>query len=148
MDEDVLLGMITDKQGQCQEVLGTGDADWYQLIIWGDDGRIAYVNLSWQHPPVMQLADIKIEEAYRNRGIGIGLMRLTMDVARQQHLTRVEGLVTTDDLAETLHLLDWYRKQAFTVDESQRYIATQHGSLRRTTTAGRCVTELRASRGD
>jgi len=106
---------IQDKNGMLYGVRAYGDPGWYQLIIHSDRDRVGYVNLSWNSPTVMQLADIHLELPYRNRGIGTALLPLLDTIARRNHLTMITGFVVEDDVHETVYLLDWYERNGFAV---------------------------------
>lgn len=109
------LATIYDKNGESYEVSAIGDPQWYLVSVRRDRGKIGQVNLCWTEPPVMELADLIIESAYRNKGIGTALMPVIYAIAQSRGLDLIQGSVTHKDVQVTPYLLAWYRQLGFNV---------------------------------
>ena len=77
--------------------------------------RAGYMYLTWPEPDIMCLADIRVEPPYRACGLGTLLITMAKRYARDFEARRIVGWVPHPDLAETPHLLEWYKRQGFTV---------------------------------
>lgn len=53
--------------------------------------------------------------AYRNRGLGSLMLKLTVSVAKARHLRRIEGALSPHDLKDSPTLPDWYKRNGFVV---------------------------------
>lgn len=49
------------------------------------------------------------KQSFRGRGVGTALLNRVIAEAEQAGVSRLWGSVTASDIAETPHLLDWYR---------------------------------------
>jgi hypothetical protein len=53
---------------------------------------------------------------YRRRGIGSALLNLVIARARRHGISRIEGMVVEQGLAENPALLEWYQRSGFVVE--------------------------------
>jgi N-acetylglutamate synthase-like GNAT family acetyltransferase len=92
-------------------------------VIWlGQPGRnVGCAKLHRDAPSSCAIADLKIDERYRDRGLGTILVKEVFRLAEDDGVELLWGWVTLADFLSTKHLLDWYLRRGFQVhyDEAE-----------------------------
>lgn len=65
----------------------------------------------------LEIADLIIEPAYRNRGLGTAVLQYVLGIAQSRGIEVIEGRIVGRDLQVTPHLADWYRRHGFALEE-------------------------------
>lgn len=116
---------ITDRYGHSYWLHNDSDEQFGHFAVWIDvprhwwrrpqRERAGYINLTWDEPGILRVADLWLDPPFRDRGLGTSLLDLARHYAHQYGATHMVGYVTQRDLANTPHLLDWYARQGFVV---------------------------------
>ncbi|MBF6612281.1 MAG: hypothetical protein IVW55_04055 [Chloroflexi bacterium] len=79
-------------------------------------GYVEAVRMPDDPPDTLTLADIRIEvPSDRHGGLGTALLGTLFSIAQRQGVRYIHGLVTPKDQHATPGLLDWYRREGFSV---------------------------------
>jgi GNAT superfamily N-acetyltransferase len=86
----------------------------YALLAWEDDSPVGFASYSYLWPAVgltrsLYLKELYVRESHRREGIGDQLMQALIEVARDNHCSRIEW--TTDDDNDTAQR--FYEKLGF-----------------------------------
>ncbi|MCB9460155.1 MAG: hypothetical protein H6670_10945 [Anaerolineaceae bacterium] len=72
-----------------------------------------YFKKWWQRLPFLDRRPV----TFRGRGLGSAMLAYVLDSARSMDVSLIRGWITSDDLAITSYLPDFYRSRGFTVNE-------------------------------
>jgi GNAT superfamily N-acetyltransferase len=79
-------------------------------------GLIQLSGWSRERPDNLVIENIQIvEPAHRHQGLGTAMLRKLLDIARENGVKHIQGRVVENDIRETPGLLDWYRREGFSV---------------------------------
>jgi GNAT superfamily N-acetyltransferase len=106
--------IIRSKGGREFWITIDSEDDAFVIYIYCADGCAGSLKVIWRNKKV-ELADILIEAAYRNQGLGTALLQELIALARRKEIQCIHGFVVQKDYDENPHLLKWYQKQGFSV---------------------------------
>jgi GNAT superfamily N-acetyltransferase len=110
------LLFFTDLEGRAYRIFWY-DEEWEAYLLYRGR-RVGHVTLEWD-PPRLKLADIKVEPAYRCRGLGTAAMQVVIALARKKGASEITAFIVRKDLARLPHLPDWYAKRGFRVTPAE-----------------------------
>ncbi len=97
---------------QALNTLGIGHQIWTQGFVWLDAGRVAgsvSTQPSSRQPGAWLIANVAVHPDYRRQGIGLALVRATLDLLRQRGAR--QALLQVDD--DNLAAIELYRRLGF-----------------------------------
>lgn len=111
---------IVDKYGEKFWIYWHGDSLVHLSVIYR--GRqVGEVKMIWDHNDLI-IGDIIIFPRYnlRKRRLGKAMMGETIHWAKEQGAILLEGWLQPDELTTEDYLVEWYRRQGFTITENKR----------------------------
>lgn len=100
-----------------------------RIWLYCDDRPAGMLDLDWEGNAIENFG-ILIEPAYRQLGLGSGLLREMIALARDYGAISIRGIVRQADLAERPFLLHWYRRHGFNVESAPSVLIAAQLSLR------------------
>ncbi len=132
-----IIHMIYDKWGNAYTVSGHLSSSSFISNVCSETDCVGRIN--WLiKDGVLEIADLVIFELfdikrwwvrvfpflynppinYKGRGLGSAMLNFIIESAQAMGMSEIRGRITGDDLKETPHLVEFYRKHGFIVNDS------------------------------